>query len=170
MQIYYSRYKHNVEKLFTVDIKLHSLHHIHILGRAIAQAVSRRPLTAAARVRARVSPVVYVVDKVALGLVFLRVLRFSPVNIIPPWAPHFRKLKKNSSSTHSFSSGDEQWARKSGRSSVRRQSHPHNQNTHFRRRISLSIQIAYNYCRRVVQATQVISHIYSNKSHILRLK
>jgi hypothetical protein len=37
------------------------------LGRAIAQAVSRRPLTAAARVRAWVNPVGFVVDKVALG-------------------------------------------------------------------------------------------------------
>jgi hypothetical protein len=43
---------------------------------------------------ARVSPMGFVVDKVALGQVFLRVLRFSPVNIIPPRAPHFRKLKK----------------------------------------------------------------------------
>jgi uncharacterized protein YhhL (DUF1145 family) len=35
-----------------------------------------------------------VVNKMALGQVFLRVLRFSHVNIIPPWAPHFRKFKK----------------------------------------------------------------------------
>jgi hypothetical protein len=59
-------------------------------GRAVTQAVSRRPLPAAARV----NPLGFVVDKVAPGQVFLRVLRFSPVNIIPPWAPHFRKLKK----------------------------------------------------------------------------
>jgi hypothetical protein len=52
----------------------------------MAQAVSRRPLTAAAGVRAQVNPVGFVVDKVALGQVFLRVLRFSPVTIIPPWA------------------------------------------------------------------------------------
>jgi hypothetical protein len=32
----------------------------------------------------------FVVDKVAMGQVFLRVLRFSTVNIISPWAPHFR--------------------------------------------------------------------------------
>jgi branched-subunit amino acid transport protein len=44
----------------------------------MAQAVSRWPLTAEARV------VGFVVDKVALGQVFLRVLRFSPANIIPP--------------------------------------------------------------------------------------
>jgi hypothetical protein len=67
---------------------------IILLGRAMAQAVSRRPLTAAARVLAQVNPVGFVVDKVALGQVFLRVLRFSPVNIIPPWASHFRKFKK----------------------------------------------------------------------------
>jgi hypothetical protein len=43
---------------------------------------------------AQVYPVGFLVDKEALGQVFLRVLRFSPVNIIPPWAPLFRKLKK----------------------------------------------------------------------------
>jgi hypothetical protein len=41
------------------------------IGRAMVQAVSRRPLTVVARVRARVSPVGYVVDSVALGQVFL---------------------------------------------------------------------------------------------------
>jgi hypothetical protein len=46
-------------------------------GRAMAQVVSRWPLTAKARVRAHVG---FVVDKVALGQVFLRVLRLSPVN------------------------------------------------------------------------------------------
>jgi hypothetical protein len=56
--------------------------------------VSRRPVTAAARVRIQVNPVGFVVDKVALGQVYLGVLQFSPVSIIPPWAPHFRKLKK----------------------------------------------------------------------------
>jgi hypothetical protein len=48
----------------------------------MAQAVSRRALTAEAQVRARVSPCGFVVDKVALGQVFLRVLRFSSVSII----------------------------------------------------------------------------------------
>jgi hypothetical protein len=79
----------------------------------MAQAVSRRPLTVAVRVRTWVSPVGFVVDNAALGQVFLLVLRFSHVNIIPPWAPHFRKLKKIVLSfihpfTHSFLSGDEQ--------------------------------------------------------------
>jgi hypothetical protein len=64
------------------------------LGSAMAQAVSHRPLTTAAWVRAQVNGVGIVVDKVALGQVFLRVLRLPPVNIIPPWAPFFRKLKK----------------------------------------------------------------------------
>jgi hypothetical protein len=109
--------------------------------RAVVQAVSQRPLTAAAWVRVQVNPVGFVVGKVALGQVFLRVLRFSPVNIIPPWAPLFRKLKKKTfihSPLHSSSSGDGQKARKSGRSPVRRQSHPHNQNNRIscRRRIS----------------------------------
>jgi hypothetical protein len=78
----------------------------------MAQAVSRRPLTAAAWVRAQVNPVGFVVDKVALGQVFIRVFRFSPFNIIPSWAPLSRKLKKNSSlihsPLHSSSSGDGQ--------------------------------------------------------------
>jgi hypothetical protein len=56
----------------------------------MVQAVSRRPLTAAARV----NPMGFMVDKVALGQVFLRVLLFFPVNIIPPWATLFRKFKK----------------------------------------------------------------------------
>jgi hypothetical protein len=43
----------------------------YTLGRAMTQAVSRRPLAAAARVRALVNPVGFVVDKVALGQVFL---------------------------------------------------------------------------------------------------
>jgi hypothetical protein len=60
----------------------------------MAQAVCRWPLTAAAWVHAQVNPMGFVVDKVALGQVFLRVLRFSSVNIIPPWDSHFRKLKK----------------------------------------------------------------------------
>jgi hypothetical protein len=50
--------------------------------RAIAQEVSRRHLTADARLRGRVG---FVVDNVALGQVLLRLHRFSPVNIIPPW-------------------------------------------------------------------------------------
>jgi hypothetical protein len=40
----------------------------------MAQAVRRRPLTTAARVRTQVNPVGFVVDKVALGQVFLWVL------------------------------------------------------------------------------------------------
>jgi hypothetical protein len=48
-----------------------------VIGRAMVQAVSRRPLAAEARVRVRV------VDKVELGQIFLRVIRVSPVSIIP---------------------------------------------------------------------------------------
>jgi hypothetical protein len=65
----------------------------------MAQAVSCRPLTAAARVRTQVNPVGFVVDKVALEQVFSKFFGF-PVNIIPPWAPLFRKLKH--SFIHSF--------------------------------------------------------------------
>jgi hypothetical protein len=37
----------------------------------------------------------FVVDKVALGQVFPRVLRFSPVNFIPPVLHYYEKDKKN---------------------------------------------------------------------------
>jgi hypothetical protein len=51
----------------------------------MARTVSRRPLTAEARVHARASPRGICGDIVALGQVFLRFLRFSPVNVSPPW-------------------------------------------------------------------------------------
>jgi branched-subunit amino acid transport protein len=51
----------------------------------MAQAVSRRHLITKSWVRARVSLVGVVVDKVGLGQVYLRVLRFSPINIFPAW-------------------------------------------------------------------------------------
>jgi hypothetical protein len=54
----------------------------HEDGRAMAQAVSRRPLTAEG----------FVVDKVALGQLFPRVLRFSPVSFIPPVLHYTEKL------------------------------------------------------------------------------
>jgi hypothetical protein len=48
----------------------------------MAQAVSPRPLTAEVWVRVRVE---FLVEKVALGQIFLRVLLLSLVSIIPPW-------------------------------------------------------------------------------------
>jgi hypothetical protein len=62
-----------------------------MIGRAMAQAVSRRPPTVKARFRSQVG---FVVDKVALGQVFPRVLRFSPVNFIPP-VLHYKEKRKN---------------------------------------------------------------------------
>jgi hypothetical protein len=62
----------------------------------MAQAVSRRPPTAEARVRSRVSPWGFVVDKVALGQVFPRVLPFFSVNGIPPALHYMEKRKKSS--------------------------------------------------------------------------
>ena len=58
-------------------------------GRAMAQAVSRRPLIDPESVH-----VGFLVNKVALGQVFLRVLRFSPVNFIPPVLHYKEKQKK----------------------------------------------------------------------------
>jgi hypothetical protein len=53
------------------------------MGILLAQVINRRPLTAEARVRARVVNVGFVVDKVALGQVFLQVLRF-PLSMYHP--------------------------------------------------------------------------------------
>jgi hypothetical protein len=50
----------------------------------MAQALCRRPLTAEVQVRAGSVHVWFVVDRVALGQRFIRVLQFSPVIIIPP--------------------------------------------------------------------------------------
>jgi hypothetical protein len=58
----------------------------------MAQSVSRRPLTAEARVRSRVSPYGICGVKVALGQVFPRVLLFFPVSFIPP-VLHYTKKK-----------------------------------------------------------------------------
>jgi hypothetical protein len=55
-----------------------------IYGRAMAQAVSRRPLTAEVRVHSRVSPCVICGGQSGTGTGFSPVLRFSPVNFIPP--------------------------------------------------------------------------------------
>jgi hypothetical protein len=57
----------------------------HPQSMLMAQIACRLPLTAEARVRARVSiRVGFLAEKVALGQAFLRVLRFFPVSIIPP--------------------------------------------------------------------------------------
>jgi hypothetical protein len=59
------------------------------IGRAMAQAVSRRPLTTDARVRSRVSPCgIFVVDKVALGQVF-------PYQFHSTGAPLYGKTKNH---------------------------------------------------------------------------
>ena len=53
-------------------------------GRAMAEAASRRPLTAEARVRSRVGPCGICGGQSGTGTGFLRVLRFFPVIFIPP--------------------------------------------------------------------------------------
>jgi hypothetical protein len=57
----------------------------------MAQAVSRRPLTAEALFDHGLVHLGFVVVKVALGQVFPRVLRFSPVNFILP-VPHYKNV------------------------------------------------------------------------------
>jgi hypothetical protein len=54
-------------------------------GRVMAQAVSLRPLTAEAWVRARVIMSDLWCTKWRFVQVFLRVPRFSPASVIPPW-------------------------------------------------------------------------------------
>jgi hypothetical protein len=58
------------------------------LGRAIAQAVSRRLPTAEARVRAKVRSCGICGGQSGTGAGFLRVLRFPLPVLIPPTAPH----------------------------------------------------------------------------------
>jgi hypothetical protein len=58
-----------------------------LLGCAIAQVVSHWLLIAGARVRDQGNHVGFVVDKMEMGQVSLRLLRFPLVNIIPP-LPH----------------------------------------------------------------------------------
>jgi hypothetical protein len=55
------------------------------MGRAMAQAVSRRPVTVEARVRGRVSPCGISGGRNNIETVFIRVLLFAPVSVIPPW-------------------------------------------------------------------------------------
>ena len=57
----------------------------------MAQAVSRRRSTVEARVRSRGGPCGILVDKVALGQVFPRVLPSSYVNFIPPVLHYLEK-------------------------------------------------------------------------------
>jgi hypothetical protein len=59
----------------------------------MAQAVSRRPPTAETRVQSRVSAVRFVVDGMALGQDFPRLLRFSHVIFNPP-VPHYLENDK----------------------------------------------------------------------------
>jgi hypothetical protein len=66
----------------------------------MAQAVSRRPLTAEARFDPGSVHVGFMVDKVALGQVFLWVLRFSSVNFIPPVLYYKENEKKKTNHLH----------------------------------------------------------------------
>jgi hypothetical protein len=56
-----------------------------MLSCAMGQAVSFWPLTVETWLHVWVSPYGICGGKVALGQVFLQVLQFSPISIIPPW-------------------------------------------------------------------------------------
>jgi hypothetical protein len=64
------------------------IYYFHLLyeyrGRAMAQAVNRWPLTAEARVLARVDPCGICSGQSGTGVDFSPRLRFSPASIIPP--------------------------------------------------------------------------------------
>jgi hypothetical protein len=64
------------------------------MGRVVAQAVCRRPPTAEARVRPRVSPCRICGGRIGTGTGFPQVLRFSPINFIPPMLHYLEKRKK----------------------------------------------------------------------------
>jgi hypothetical protein len=63
-------------------------------GRAIAQAVSRRFPTAAARVRAQVRSCGICSEKSGTGAILLRILRFPLPVLIPPSAPHSSSITR----------------------------------------------------------------------------
>jgi hypothetical protein len=64
----------------------------------MAQAVSRRPLTAEARVQSRVSPCGICGGQNGTGTGFSLVLRLFPVNFIPPVLHYLEKTEKIESS------------------------------------------------------------------------
>jgi hypothetical protein len=100
-------------------------------GRAIAQAVCRRTLTSAARVRARVNPVGLCDGKSDTGTGFSLSSSVFPCqyhSTMGTMSSTFPKIQKNSFILTSSSSGDEQKAHKRGRSPARRQYHSHYQN------------------------------------------
>jgi hypothetical protein len=68
----------------------------------MAQAVSRRPLTAVARVCSQVNPVGFVVDKVATWAGFSSHSSVFPCQYHSTVGSTFAKIKKNSSFIHSF--------------------------------------------------------------------
>jgi hypothetical protein len=73
---------------------LHLQNYIHpiLTPLAMAQAVRCRPLCAEVRFRSRVCPY-GLVENVALGQVFHRVLVFRPISIIPPWLHTLWRMK-----------------------------------------------------------------------------
>ena len=62
------------------------INNTNFVGHAVAEAVSPRPLTADARVQTRGSPCGVGTGHRGMRYVFLPVLQFSPVSIIPPYS------------------------------------------------------------------------------------
>ena len=56
----------------------------HTEGRAVAQEVRRRPITGEIRLQTRPVNVVFAVERVMVGQVFIRAFRFSTVSIFTP--------------------------------------------------------------------------------------
>jgi hypothetical protein len=56
-----------------------------LVGRAMAQAVRHRPLTAEDWIRARINPCGFYGGQSGSGIVFPPIFSVSPVNIIPLW-------------------------------------------------------------------------------------
>jgi hypothetical protein len=66
----------------------------NFMGRAMAQAVSRRSLTAGVRVRSRISPCGMCGGQSGTGTSFSQVLQFFPVNFVPLVLHYKEKRKK----------------------------------------------------------------------------
>jgi hypothetical protein len=89
--------------------------HNHISQRLMlwpchASGGSRRPITVEARVRARVSSCGISGGQSGTGTGFLRVLQFSPVNIIPPWLSIKRDVVDLFNLLLAVSNADNSWA------------------------------------------------------------
>jgi hypothetical protein len=81
----YPRHSSSVQGLLWCEVVVNLSYFAPNNGHAVAQAVSRQPFATKTGKAPGSVHVGIVVDKMALGQIFLRVFQFFPVSIIPPW-------------------------------------------------------------------------------------